>query len=76
MRLDLSNLQVESFPTAAAIDEEVAGHPGYAGFVISTLPAEKSRWLRLDLPRTVRDKHGLPVHHVVAEAPPDLGPGL
>ncbi len=44
-----------------------AAHPGYAGFVISTLPAEKSRWLRMDLPRTVRAKHGLPVHHVVAD---------
>ena len=51
---------------AVAIEREVEANPGYTGFVISTLPAEKSRWLRLDLPRTVRAKYGLPVHHVVA----------
>jgi hypothetical protein len=51
---------------AAAIDREVEADPGYTGFVVSTLPAEKSRWLRMDLPRRVRAKYGLPVHHVVA----------
>jgi hypothetical protein len=47
----------------------VQAHPGYAGFIISTLPQEHSRWLRMDLPRTVEAKYGLPVHHVVA--PPE-----
>jgi len=37
---------------------------------VSTLPAENSRWLRMDLPGTVRVKYGLPVHHVVA--PPEF----
>jgi hypothetical protein len=67
----LSEVRVGAADPAEAIDEEVGEHPGYAGFVISTLPAEKSRWLRLDLPRTVQEKYGLPVHHVVSE---DLGP--
>ena len=48
---------------------------GYAGFIISTLPEEKSRWLRMDLPHshTVRSKYGLPVHHVVAAQDFTLG---
>ncbi len=69
----LSEVRVGAADPAEAIDNEVAAHPGYAGFIISTLPAEKSRWLRLDLPGTVQERHGLPVHHVVAE---DLGPWL
>lgn len=52
-----------------AIAEEVREHPGYDGFVISTLPAEHSRWLRMDLPREVERQYGLPVIHV--EAHPD-----
>ena len=63
----LDDVRVGAADPAEAIDEEVAAHPGYAGFLISTLPEEKSRWLRMDLPRTVRAKHGLPVHHVVGE---------
>ena len=53
-----------------AIDDEVKANPGYAGFVISTLTKEKSRWLRLDLPTLVESKYGLPVRHV--EAPLDF----
>ena len=52
-----------------AIDHEIIASPGYAGFVISTLPQETSRWLRMDLPTVVRKKYGLPVHHV--QAAPD-----
>ena len=62
----LSEVHVGAADPAEAIDREVAANPGYAGFIISTLPAENSRWLRMDLPRTVRMKHKLPVHHVVA----------
>lgn len=51
-----------------AVDEEVTANPGYAGFVISTLPQETSRWLRMDLPAAVERKYGLPVHHVNAAA--------
>ncbi len=64
--LPLADARVGAADPGEAVDEEVAAHPGYAGFVISTLPAEKSRWLRMDLPRRVRARYGLPVHHVVA----------
>jgi hypothetical protein len=49
-----------------AIADEMREHPGYDGFVISTLPAEHSRWLRMDLPREVERQYGLPVIHVEA----------
>ena len=62
----LSGARVGPADPIEAIDGEVAENPGYAGFVISTLPEEKSRWLRMDLPRAVGSKYGLPVHHVVA----------
>jgi hypothetical protein len=52
-----------------AIANEVREHPGYDSFIISTLPAEHSRWLRMDLPREVERQYGLPVIHV--EAHPD-----
>lgn len=64
--LPLSDARVGASDPAEAIDREVEANPGYTGFIISTLPAEKSRWLRMDLQRTVGAKYGLPVHHVVA----------
>jgi hypothetical protein len=64
--LPLLDAKVGAPDPATAVDREVEAEAGYTGFVISTLPAEKSRWLRMDLPRTVRAKYGLPVHHVVA----------
>ena len=68
--LPLRDAKVGAPDPADAIDREVKADSSYTGFVISTLPAEKSRWLRMDLPRTVRAKYGLPVHHVVA--PPEF----
>ena len=47
-----------------AIDQELRENPGYAGLVISTLPEEHSRWMRLGLPQVMEQKHHLPVHHV------------
>ena len=47
-----------------AIDQELRENPGYAGLVISTLPKEHSRWLRLGLLTVMEQKHHLPVHHV------------
>ncbi len=64
--LPLHDAKVGAPDPADAIDHEVKAGAGYTGFVISTLAAEKSRWLRMDLPRKVRAKYGLPVHHVVA----------
>lgn len=49
-----------------AVDNEVRDNPGYAGFVISTLAQEKSRWLKMDLPTKVESKHGLPVYLLTA----------
>lgn len=63
----LADVRVGAADPLEAIDQELAAHPGYAGFVISTLPTETSRWLRMNLPRAVGAKHGLPVHHVTAE---------
>ena len=62
----LSDVRVGAPDPIEAIDGEVELNPGYAGFIISTLPAEKSRWLRMDLPRRLRAKYDLPVYHVVA----------
>jgi len=64
--VNLVATRVGSESPAEAVDDEVTAHPGYAGFVISTLPRETSRWLRMDLPKLVQSKYGLPVHHVKA----------
>ncbi|MFP5369771.1 MAG: hypothetical protein ACLGI3_03360, partial [Actinomycetes bacterium] len=69
----LRDVRVGAPDPIEAIDGEMESNPGYAGFVISTLPEEKSRWLRMDLPRAVGSKHGLPVHHVVAAQDYTLG---
>jgi len=69
----LSEVRVGAPDPVEAIDAEMEAHPGYAGFIISTLPEEKSRWLRMDLPRVVGSKYGLPVHHVVAARDYTLG---
>ena len=69
----LSDVRVGAPDPIEAIDGEVRLNPGYAGVIISTLPEEKSRWLRMDLPRAVGSKYGLPVHHVVAAPDYTLG---
>lgn len=60
-------------PVDAVNDELGEEDSGYAGVVISTLPREKSRWLRLDLPRVVESTHRLPVYHVQAPAEWSVG---
>lgn len=67
--VELSDARVGAQSPVDAVDDEMRARPGYGGFIISTLPQEHSRWLRMDLPRTVEAKYGLPVHHV--EAPLD-----
>ena len=71
--VELADARVGRESPADAIDDEVTAHPGYAGFVISTLPRETSRWLRLNLPATVQAKYGLPVFHV--QGVPDYSVG-
>lgn len=72
-QVNLVDTRVGPESPVEAIDNEVQAHPGYAGFVISTLPQETSRWLEMDLPRIVESSYGLPVHHVQA-APEWFGP--
>ena len=62
----LADTRVGAASPVDAVDDELRDNPGYAGVVISTLPKEKSRWLRMDLPRTVESRHRLPVYHVQA----------
>ncbi len=42
--------------------------------IVSTFPGERSGWLRRDLVGRLRSESGLPVDHVVAEAPVEVGP--
>ncbi len=72
-QVNLVDTHVGSEDPLAAIDDELQAHPGYAGCVISTLPQETSRWLRMELPMQVESRYGLPVRHV--QAPPEwFGP--
>jgi len=64
--VNLADARVGKESPVEAIDDEVTADPGYAGFIISTLPQETSRWLRMDLPRTVWSKYDKPVYHVQA----------
>ncbi len=43
--------------------------------IVSTFPGERSGWLRRDLVGRLRSESGLPVDHVVAESPVEVGPG-
>ena len=42
--------------------------------IVSTFPGERSGWLRRDLVGRLRSESGLPVDHVVAESPVEVGP--
>ena len=63
----LDDMRIGAADPVQAIDDEVTGHPGYAGFVISTLPATRSGWMRADLIERVRRASGKPVEHVEGE---------
>jgi hypothetical protein len=65
--LPLYDARIGAADPIQAIDDELRTNPGYTAVVISTLPEERSRWLRMALPGKVAAAHGLPVHHVVAE---------
>ena len=72
-KLPLADVKVGAADPSEAIGAELRDNPGYRGIIISTLPEERSRWLRMDLPRKVRAAHGLPVEHVVAAQDYSLG---
>jgi alkylhydroperoxidase family enzyme len=55
-----------------AIEDEIREHGPYDMLVISTLPPGISRWLGLDLVHRAEKRFGLPVIHVVSEAPADV----
>ena len=68
--LTLADVRVGSGDPVEAVEEAL--HDGeYARVLISTLPGESSRWLKLGLPGTVQSRFGVPVTHV--EAPPSFG---
>ena len=70
--IDLADVRVGSGDPVEAVEQALQGDE-YARVVISTLPGESSRWLKLGLPGTVRERFGVPVTHV--EAPPTfVGP--
>ena len=49
-----------------AIEKEIRSHSGlYDGIIVSTLPIEQSRWLRMRLPDQLETSLHLPVTHVV-----------
>jgi len=46
-------------------------HGGYDEVIVSTLPSHVSKWLRVDLPRRIKNAApGVPVTHVTAHAQP------
>jgi predicted RNase H-like HicB family nuclease len=57
-----------------AITDELRTHPGYDSLIICTLPPGVSRWLKLHLVHRAGRKFGLPVIHVVAQAPAPARP--
>ena len=48
----------------AAVEDEV-NFATYDAAIVSTLPTHLSKWLKVDLPRRVERKTGLPVTHVI-----------
>jgi|SRR3990170_3468506 predicted RNase H-like HicB family nuclease len=57
-----------------AITDELRANPGYDILIICTLPPGISRWLKLHLVHRAERKFGLPVIHVVAQAPAQARP--
>ena len=70
----------DSSPILAIDDALREDGARYDVLVLSTLPQDSSRWLRLDVHNQAEERFGLPVVHVIAEdrppaaAAPELGP--
>jgi hypothetical protein len=50
----------------SAVTDEINLDGSYSEVIVSTLPKNLSRWLKVDLPRRVERATDLPVRHVVA----------
>jgi hypothetical protein len=46
------------------------GPAHYAGVIVSTLPHNISKWMKLDVPSRIRRKTVLPVHHLIGHPEP------
>lgn len=64
--VSLADARVGDASPMQAVTDELQRAAAYDCVIISTLPEEQSRWLRMDLPATVGAEHGLPVVHVQA----------
>jgi hypothetical protein len=73
-RARVSRTAVGAAEPLQAITDELLTHPGYDTLIVCTLPSGISRWLKLDLVHQAERKFGLPVIHVVAEAPAQARP--
>ena len=62
--IDAEGIVGDADPVAAV--EEAWDPERFDEVIVATLPAQVSRWLRLDLPRRVERVTGRPVRHVVA----------
>ncbi len=60
----LSAARVGAADPLQAVGQELQAHGSYDGVIVSTLPAEQSRWLRMDLPGRVERELHVPVIHV------------
>ena len=45
------------------------GHDSFAGIIVSTLPRNVSKWLKLDVPSRIQRKTTLRVHHLIGHPP-------
>jgi len=65
---------VETGPVQAVKDALAQLEPGIDGIVVSTHPPESSGWMRRDVvDEVMRLAHGLPVKHVIVDAPREGG---
>jgi hypothetical protein len=59
--------EVGSDSPVDSVDEVLRrdGHKHFTGIIVSTLPLNVSKWLKLDVPSRIQRKTMLPVHHLI-----------
>ena len=59
--------EVGSDSPVDSVDEVLrrVGPENFAGIIVSTLPRNVSKWLKLDVPSRIQRKTALPVHHLI-----------